>query len=153
MIEAQMSIIAEKFGISLPRYYLEFLRSYPLVLDVTPTDLWGDSVLSDEMVPKNFDQIIELNGRTREEGAVWLEDDGGELPWPANYWAIGDAAGDYFVIDTNSPDQTVYLTNHENLTFEPWAKNLGEFVERLVAETSEDVSEMRNEIMGNRDKV
>jgi hypothetical protein len=145
MTDVQVQAINEVFGIQLPDYYIQFLRNYPAILDNTPTDHRGKVPLSARDVPKDARQLIELNAIVRQPGGIWLEDEEGDLPWPSSFWVIGEAASDYYCIDTSSNEQTVYMSDHENVAIFPWAANLEEFTARIVRETSAIVEQIREE--------
>ncbi|QIF04038.1 SMI1/KNR4 family protein [Roseimicrobium sp. ORNL1] len=145
MTDVQVQAIHEAFGIQLPDYYIQFLRNYPAILDTTPSDHRGKTPLSARDVPKDAGQLIEMNANVRQPGSIWLEDEDGDLPWPANLWVIGDASSDYYCIDTNSTEQTVYVSDHENAAIVPWAASLEEFVSRLVEKITAILEQVREE--------
>ena len=93
MIDSQLNKIETDLGIILPSQY-------------------RDAALSGEFkdpIHDDPESIISINREFRD--GIY-----GDENWPSTLFAFGhDGAGNYFCIDTNSADATVYLRDHEIL--------------------------------------
>jgi hypothetical protein len=126
--------IETEFGITLPRDYVAFMRSYPRVLDETKA-IFGPKdhdPISVRYFLKSNDRVVALNREIREALSA------GPVTWPQRFFIIGMTdGGDFYSIDCDAGGSAVSCWNHEEDIFEPIAEDVHAFAEFLIKDVRE----------------
>ena len=122
--------LEQMVGSSLPAAYLELLSNYPGSLRtarraIDDSDSEG-SVHQVELLD-DWAGILFLNQESRSDSI--LEPEGHVFFWPEQLLVIGETGGgDYYCLDTESPDDEVIQFDHQATEFDVIADSLKEFV-------------------------
>ncbi len=121
--------IEQALGFELPNYYKQFILEYPMSLLAAKPRGWKP--ITDWEFANNPHRIIEMNRFVRSQEDGYFLENG---PWPDRYFVIGEEeAGNYYAIDRDSSDQTVFMFHHEDGEIEAThAKSLAEFREWMI---------------------
>lgn len=119
MTDEEVAQIQQTLGATLPDWYVQQLRTYPL-----PEP--------DESLFDSAERIIRENQELRRDG--WFD-----MPWPTGFFVIGTTgAGDPFFILPERPDRRVFWADHEGGAAPAW-ENLPEMVfSETIAEYLEE---------------
>ena len=120
MTHEEIENIQLKTGLTLPKYYVEFITNYPKILSETEAPDYG--------LLDNPEEIIEQNIDVRKNGYF------GEK-WPERYFIIGhNGCGDYYVVNLNSSEFSVGFSDHEKMECNLYAESQEEFISKLLTE-------------------
>lgn len=130
MSSAIIQQLKEIVGTELPPAYLKLLADYPAsllsarrALDESDTEGCVHEV---ELV-SDVAGVLFLNRECRANSI--MEPEGLEFFWPEQLLVIGETGGgDYYCLDTESPDDEVIQFDHQATEFEVIADSLKEFV-------------------------
>ena len=113
--------IQDETGIECPEFYVQVITNYPSKLENTDAPDFG--LLDDPEV------IIYENNDVRTQGCFGAA-------WPSHYFIIGqNGCGDYYVVDLDKKEFSVYFACHESLSFTLFASNLQEFISRYLSQS------------------
>ena len=100
----EINSIENELDIELPKYYLELLFNYP-------SRLLGEGIHASEVELLNSpNNIIDLNKLVRESNGIDID---------ASHFLIGESGcGDYYFIDLDENESSVYFWNHDISDFD-----------------------------------
>jgi len=120
MTNEEIEKIQINTGITLPKYYVEFVTNYPEKLSETEAPDYGLLDNPEEIIEKNID--VRKNGYFGEK-------------WPERYFIIGrNGCGDYYVVNLNSSEFSVGFSDHEKMECNLYAESQEEFISKLLKE-------------------
>jgi len=120
MTDADLAKIETELDIELPDYYRAFVQNYPPLLLAIPN---GPYLCE---LSNSAENVIQLNRLVRTFNS---------FEWPDEYLVIGESGcGDYYAIDIDDEDSSVYLWNHEQGDFsdDEEVDSLPEFAGQLI---------------------
>ena len=116
-------------GFSLPEAYRSLLLNFPEQL----TELYpADHAADERRLFNTAEPIISANTSVRAAGHR-IDPDDPDSRWPDEYLIIGmDLGTNLYCLNRGQKRSRVYFWFHEDGQFESYAKNLAEFVQKLI---------------------